>query len=405
MRSAGLDGISAGNYIRFLILLDFQLGGRMPDEDVSDILILGAGPAGAAAALFAAKKGLTTTVLERGPSPPSSGWIEWLNPAGRALLDGARPAAEGDSLGVIDRVRFVDVGGAREARAPLSKAVEVVDSSRLTAALVAGAKTAGATVLADAEVVDIEVQERSVRLATATARSASGRILIAADGCDSVVARRGEAGQERAGFKAAVCCECVDGRLPVRSLKASKEPVELTLLAASEDFSSFGYFVEVAGVRLVGLVSLPAAQEVGAAFDRALASWKEAGAVPSDINADGARAAIRSVPRGMALDLETHVGKNSLFVGDAGGFVAAVSHEGLYPAVASAKIAVDVCGEALGAPHAQDALIGFDERWRRELVDYLRLPNADLRFLIPLVFSNDKIAQKLADAFLLGENI
>ena len=47
----------------------------------------------------------------------------------------------------------------------------------------------------------------------------------------------------------------------------------------------------------------------------------------------------------------------------------------------------------------------FDTRWRLEMADYLRQPNTDMEFLIPLVFSNQPIADRMAAAFFLGDNI
>jgi flavin-dependent dehydrogenase len=103
--------------------------------------------------------------------------------------------------------------------------------------------------------------------------------------------------------------------------------------------------------------------------------------------------------------MDTHVAKRTVLIGDAGGFVGVVGHEGLYPAIWGASIAVDVCAEALGARHPQDVLAEFDSRWRREMVVHLNSPNADLRFLLPMVFSNERMARRLANALLGGENL
>jgi hypothetical protein len=39
------------------------------------------------------------------------------------------------------------------------------------------------------------------------------------------------------------------------------------------------------------------------------------------------------------------------------------------------------------------------------MAEYLRPPNADLHFLLPLVFSNEQMAKRLAAAFWRGENV
>ena len=47
----------------------------------------------------------------------------------------------------------------------------------------------------------------------------------------------------------------------------------------------------------------------------------------------------------------------------------------------------------------------FDTTWRMEMVDYLRSPHTDVRFLIPLVFTNQPMADRMGAAFFFGENI
>jgi hypothetical protein len=71
----------------------------------------------------------------------------------------------------------------------------------------------------------------------------------------------------------------------------------------------------------------------------------------------------------------------------------------------SATIAAEVIGEAFDAPSSQDALMTFDSRWRIAMGDYLRPPNTDLPLLLPLIFSNKPMAQRMAAAFFCGENI
>jgi flavin-dependent dehydrogenase len=103
--------------------------------------------------------------------------------------------------------------------------------------------------------------------------------------------------------------------------------------------------------------------------------------------------------------MDTHVGKHTLVIGDAGGFVSAASNEGIYPAMWSAQIAAEVIEAALQSPHSQDELMAFDSKWRMKMADYLRRPNTDSQFLIPLIFSNQPMADRMGAAFFSGENI
>jgi flavin-dependent dehydrogenase len=107
---------------------------------------------------------------------------------------------------------------------------------------------------------------------------------------------------------------------------------------------------------------------------------------------------------GVALDLETHVGKRCLLIGEAGGFVSAFSQERLYPAMKSGWLAAETAARALRANLPQDELSSFSAAWRTELADYLRLPNTNLGLLMPLVFDNAQMSERVARAFLLGQS-
>jgi flavin-dependent dehydrogenase len=71
----------------------------------------------------------------------------------------------------------------------------------------------------------------------------------------------------------------------------------------------------------------------------------------------------------------------------------------------SAKIAAEVIGKALDSHFSQDELMTFDTKWRMQIADHLRSPHTDIRFLLPLIFTNQAMADRMAAAFFFGENI
>lgn len=98
------------------------------------------------------------------------------------------------------------------------------------------------------------------------------------------------------------------------------------------------------------------------------------------------------------------VANRTLLIGPAGGFYSACS-EDVYPNCWSAIFAADVAKQALKQPHLQDALQPFRQKWRTTLGDYLRGPQQNLKFLLPLVYRNPVMTSRLAEAILTGKSV
>jgi flavin-dependent dehydrogenase len=98
------------------------------------------------------------------------------------------------------------------------------------------------------------------------------------------------------------------------------------------------------------------------------------------------------------------VANRTLLIGPAGGFYTA-SAEDMYPNCWSAMFAVDVAKQALGQKHLQDALGAYRETWGATLGDYLRGPQENLRFLLPLVYRNPVMTARMGEAILLGTSV
>ena len=94
----------------------------------------------------------------------------------------------------------------------------------------------------------------------------------------------------------------------------------------------------------------------------------------------------------------------TLLVGPAGGFVSA-NAEDVYPTCWSAIHAADVLKKALKEQHLQDALQPYRQKWRTTLGDYLRGPQQNLKFLLPLVYRNQNMTDRMAEAILTGQSV
>jgi flavin-dependent dehydrogenase len=98
------------------------------------------------------------------------------------------------------------------------------------------------------------------------------------------------------------------------------------------------------------------------------------------------------------------VANRTVLVGPAGGFYSACA-EDIYPNCWSAIYAADVLKKALREPHLQDALNMYRHKWRTTLGDYLRGPQQNLRFLLPLVYRNPIMTTRLAEAILFSKSV
>ncbi len=114
---------------------------------------------------------------------------------------------------------------------------------------------------------------------------------------------------------------------------------------------------------------------------------------------------MRSMPQPFAGALAHEgVANRTLLIGPAGGFFSAYG-EDLYPNCWSAVYAADVGRKALKEKHLQDALHPYRHRWRTTVGHYLRGPQQDLRFLLPLVYRNPVMTDRLAESILTGKSV
>ena len=98
------------------------------------------------------------------------------------------------------------------------------------------------------------------------------------------------------------------------------------------------------------------------------------------------------------------VGNRTLLVGPAGGFYSACG-EDIYPNCWSAVHAAEAMKKSLKEPYLQDALQAYRTRWRTTLGNYLRGPQQNFRFLLPLVYRNQVMTSRLTEAILLGKSV
>jgi flavin-dependent dehydrogenase len=305
---------------------------------VIDMLVAGAGPAGLATALFAAKRGLDVTVVD--PRATSASPID--KACGEGLMPGAVTALRG--LGVEPPGReFRGIGyfDGRYSAESLFHSGPGIGARRtdLHTALLSAVASAGIPVLSR-RVSDISQRDGSV-----TAAGLTARYLVAADGLHSPITRSlgldlaGRSSQRRWGvrrhFAVAPWCDLVQVHWSERS-EAYVTPV---------------------GPSLVGVAVL-SSDQVG--FDEQLRRFP---ALADRL--DGADGGPVRGAGPLRRRTSRRVAGRVLLVGDAAGYVDALTGEGIAVSLACARSLV----ECVAAGRAGD----YEKRWLRESRRYRAL--------------------------------
>lgn len=340
----------------------------------AEVIIVGAGPGGAATAITLARRGVDVLLLEKSTFPREKVCGDGLTPravrmlirlgvdvsveAGWARNNGLRIHGGGGQpfeLAWPQLSRYPDFG--------------LVCRRSIFDDLMAGhAVASGAKLITGARVTEALRDERSGRITgvrTASGRRYSAPIVVAADGNPSRLGR--EMGPER------------NPRRPlgvaVRSYFASDRSDDdhieswLELWDGQPGKSNLlpGYswvFPEGDGTVNVGLGMLNSSKQFGHVDYRdLLRRWVSAAAPDLGLHADQMLEPIRGAALPMAFSRQPAYRDGLLLVGDAGGMVSPFNGEGISYAMEAGELAADAIGEALArgvaSPAAEKALQGY----------------------------------------------
>ncbi len=381
-------------------------GPAQPPPD-AEVLIVGGGVAGASAALFAAAAGLSVTLVDDPPASDDATCYEWTNPGVWDLLRPVGVSVATKPAAVVRRLTLFDADGRRRADVEAPVPLSIVAGPALRDALRTAARRRGVRIR-HSRAIDLRPGEQSVHVRCADGSALAGRFLLLADGASSTFLQPLGLGATDA--TCGMHCCCWTGSAPRRSAggsrgsaRAATPDASLSLLLGTRGAMGFGYVLRFGPHVQIGLSEDAPPHELRARFAALARSWHDRDlltplAAPPG---DGA-ATVRPIPRGHALERHAHVAKRTLVIGDAGGFVAALQQDGLYPAVWSARLAVDVLVGARQERVPQERLRAFDALWRAAMSDYLRPPDTEMPFLLPLIFSNPSLAARFARSFAAG---
>jgi len=319
---------------------------------IRDAIVAGAGPAGLAAAIAAAGRGLDVLVLERRQGPLDKACGEGLLPRAVEALDalGALSLVDPPDRAPFGAIRWIqEDGSAAEARLPAPGGLGVRRLA-LSAALLQRARALGVEVREGCEVLSHRREEGRVVVATG-AGEASARILVAADGLASPIrAREGLDGPARG-----------PRRFGLRrhfAVPPFGDAVEVHFARGAEAY------VTPAGRNRVGVAFLFEGEAAGG-FDALLARFPRLAA-----RLDGAPFDSRPAGAGpLARAARARVADRLVLAGDAGGYVDAITGEGLSLAFEGALALGAALPEALARGAGRAALLPWERavqaRFRR----------------------------------------
>lgn len=366
-----------------------------------DVLTVGAGPAGSTAAILLAQKGHRVVLVDRLTFPRKVSCAGWLNSLAPAFLDEMGVDAKALAACGLHDVTFHRADFSQAAKPAFTDTpAYLIDRTRFDNALVTAAVRHGVDFISGCGVRDLKLRESSVVADLVDGRTIEATLLVLASGRGTELLER--VGLAQSTEQPPMWSAQVDSPLTAR--RAPKEP-RIGVVLGLDDAGSFGLFCLSRKRMSVGVNWVQSRHDAAAALVHLCRLAAEHQVVPLDLSEQAKSAELVRSPAAVALDMESHVGKHTLVIGDAGGFISVVSNEGIYPGMWSAQIAVEVAVKALGSVHSQDQLMTFDSAWRMQMANYIRPPHTDIQFLLPLIFTNQPMADRMGAAFFHGENI
>jgi flavin-dependent dehydrogenase len=359
-----------------------------------DVMVVGAGVAGSAVAVMLAARDRRVLVIEKEPGNPAGRLCpDWLPLAGVSILDqlGLDRAAYAHEPLVGLVFHSPDLSRSITAREPQPAGIRL-DYGHLVGGLRQRATILGAEFVFGETPACLDAAERQVGAFFDRRDPLSAGFMVLADGAARTWAESGGP----------------PGRWVADSVLPSSGAGDdgcLHWVLGLDRGRSFGAWWIDRGCVVVRLESAGTAETGRQSLVALVGRLCDRGLVHADKTADTAVITVRPSPARPALEMESHVEKRSIRIGDAGGFFAIGSREGIYPALWSAQLTTGVLVGAADCSHPQDVLRQFSSLWRSQMGQYLGSPGADVQFLLPLILNNQQVADRMAQAFWRGQDL
>jgi geranylgeranyl reductase family protein len=377
-------------------------------SDRTDVIVVGAGPGGSTAAKLLADRGYSVLLLDRANFPRHKTCASWINRLAFDRFSYLRKSLPDLVENPFYGVAFYDRAVEREShyleRRPsgyLSLRSKFDDGLRRIA-VAAGARFLGGCAFSDfAEARD------GIRIRLADGREFSSRILIGADGASSRVAVKSGLHQGWSPGDYVLCANTDVPFAPERISAFYGERFPFRVYLEFSGVQGYGWVFPKKRHICIGIGALLRdGRSIRPLFHDFVQALRKRNQIPRDLGED--KVYFDLDPVGGVYRIPSLARGRVMLVGDAAGFVSGSTGEGIYPAMVSAEVAVDLIHQALKSPSPPLVLAMYNEEWRAELGDYVkRLPGGNregqTRSRIDLIFRLPLVPRIAGRAFLYGE--
>lgn len=373
-----------------------------------DVVIIGAGPAGATAAKLLADAAWRVLLVDKARFPRHKTCASWIN----RLAFERFPWLEAHRGELVDSpfygISFLDDDLGRRADWTERQPSGYLSlRSKFDNALKDIAVRAGAEFREGSGLAALKIGDGRVTIRLDTGEEFSGRALIGADGAHSRVAHL--AGL-RTGWSKNEYVLCANEDLPYPAAEIARHySARPPLLVALrfDGLTGYGWIFPKREHICTGIGGrLREGERIQDLYTKFFRTAQERDLLPADVSSkdvyydlDPAGAVNKGGPlvRGLVV-----------LVGDAGGFVSGTTGEGIYPAMESARLAAELIDLGLRRGKLDDELKRFETLWRERLGGFIRdLPGGEKRQQavdrIGLIFRSRLVCGVAARVFLYGE--